>query len=94
MTQLTLRYNDQTERIEQTYWRGDDPDWGNEIIDGTTVTATETTQQARADALESALNSVEAGTDYDAETETSVAHLHYDASTGELYGEVEIVQTD
>jgi len=90
MTRLTLRYDNQTNRITQTYWGSDDPDWIDKHRDGETVTTTETTQQARADALNSALNSVEAGTDYDADTETPVGKLCYDPDADELYGEVEI----
>jgi len=92
MTQLTLRYDNETHRITQTYWGSDTPDWADEQRDGETVTTTETTQQARADALNSALNSVEAGTDYDPDTETPVAVLCYDPDADELYGEVEIQQ--
>lgn len=90
MTRLTLRYDDQTQRVTQTYWGSDDPEWADEQRDGTTVTTTETTQQVRADAINSALNSVEAGTDYDPDTETLVGKLCYDPDTDELYGEVEI----
>lgn len=90
MTRLTLRYNNQTNRITQTYWGGDDPNWADEQRDGTTITTTETTRQTRADALRSALNSTEAGTDYDADTETPVGKLCYDPNANELYGEVDI----
>jgi len=90
MTRLTLRYDNQTHRIKQTYWGIDNPDWKDEQRDETTVTTTETTQQARADALNSALNSVEAGTDYDPDTEAPVGKLCYDPDADQLYGEVEI----
>jgi len=90
MTQLTLRYDNQTNQITQTYWGSNSPDWADEQRDGTTVTTTETTQQVRADALNSALNSVEAGTDYDPNTETPVGLLCYDPKIDELYGEVDI----
>jgi hypothetical protein len=87
---LTLRYNNQTNRIVQTYWGTGSPDWGDNQQDGTTVTTTETTQQTRSDALNSALNGVEAGTDYDPDTETPVGKLCYGPDKDELYGEVEI----
>jgi len=90
MTRLTLRYDNQTHRITQTYWGSDDPEWANEQRDGETVMTTETTQQSRADALKSALNSVEAGTDYDPDTETPVGRLCYDPDADELYGEIDI----
>jgi len=90
MTQLTLRYDNQTHRITQTYWGSDNPDWADAERDGETITTTETTQQTRADALNSALNSVEAGADYDSDVETPVGILCYDADADELYGEVEI----
>ena len=90
MTKLTLRYDDETNRVEQTYWGDDSPNWANEQREGTTITTTETTQQARADALKSALDDVEAGTDYDADTETPVGQLCYDPEDGKLYGEVNI----
>jgi hypothetical protein len=90
MTRLTLRYDNQTYLITQTYWGSDDPDWDDDQHEGQTVTTTETTQQARADALNTALNSVEAGTDYDPDTETPVGKLYYDPDADELYGEVEI----
>ena len=90
MTELTLRYDDETNRVEQTYWGDDGPDWANEQREGTTVTTTETTQQARSDALKSAFDDVEAGTDYDDDTERPVGRLCYDAEDGELYGEVDI----
>jgi len=90
MTRLTLRYDNESHRIMQRYWGSDNPDWGDGQRDGTTVTTIETTQQARADALSNALNSVEAGTDYDADTETPTARLCYDSDADELYAEVEI----
>jgi len=90
MTKVTLRYDDETRRIVQTYWGSDNPDWADEQRDGTTVTTTETNQQTRANAITSALNSVEAGTDYDPDAETPVGLLCYDPDADELYGEVEI----
>jgi len=87
---LTLRYENKTNRITQSYYGSDGPDWADEQRDGTTVTTTETTQQARADALNNALNSVEAGTDYDPDAETPVGKLCYDPDADELYGEVEV----
>lgn len=90
MTRLTIRYHNKTNRIIQTYWGGSTPTWLNEERKETTVTTTETTQQNRSDALESALNSVEAGADYDPDIETPVAVLCYDPNTDELYGDVDI----
>lgn len=90
MKKLTIRYNQTTNRVTQTYWGNDDPDWSNEVRDGTAVTTTTSTEQKRKDALTSALNSVEAGTDYEPDTETPVGKLCYDPDTDELYGEVEI----
>jgi len=90
MTRMTLRYDNQTHRITQTYWGGDNPDWADKQRAGTTVTTTQTTQQTRADALKSAHNSLEAGADYDPETQTPVGKLCYDPNADELYGEVEI----
>jgi len=90
MTRLTLRYDNQTQRITQTYWGSDDPDWADKSVDGETVTTTETTQQARSDALNNALDSVKAGTDYDPDTEAAVGLLCYDPDADEMYGEVEI----
>ncbi len=90
MTRLTLRYDDETHRITQRFWGTEDPEWATVQRDGETVTTTETTQKARADALRSALNSVEAGTDYDPDTETPVGRLCYDPDTDNLYVEVDI----
>ena len=90
MTELTLRYDDETNRVQQTYWGDDSPDWANEQREGATITTTETTQQARTDALKSAFDDVEAGTDYDADTERPVGRLCYDPDDGELYGEIDI----
>lgn len=90
MTQVTLRYDNETERIVQSYWGSDNPDWADKQRNGESVTTTETTQQTRADALNSALNSVEAGADYDPDKETVVGQLCYDPDADELYGEVEI----
>ena len=90
MTELTLRYDDETNRVEQTYWGDENPDWANEQREGTTITTTETTQQSRADALQSAFDDVEAGTDYDDVAERPVGRLCYDPEDGELYGEVDI----
>jgi len=90
MTQVTLRYDKKTHCITQTCWEANNPDWADKPVDGETVTTTETTQQARSDALNSALNSVEAGADYDPDTETPVGKLCYDPDADELYAEVEI----
>lgn len=90
MTQLTLRYDDETYRITQRYWGNDNPDWATSQRDGTTVTTTETTQKTRTDALTSALNSVEAGTDYNPDTETVIGRLCYDPESDQLYGDVDI----
>jgi hypothetical protein len=90
MTTITIRYDNETQRITQTYWRNGSPEWANEQRDGTTITTTETTQQTRTDALNSALNGVEAGTDYDPDTESAVGKLCYDPKSDELYAEVEI----
>lgn len=94
MKEITLRYDGETHQITQTYWGSDDADWADEQRDGETVTTTETTQQTRADALNNALNSVEAGTDYDADTEKPVPNLCYDPNADELYAEVEIQSLD
>lgn len=90
MTQLTLRYDIKTHRITQTYWGNGSPEWVNAQRDGETVTTTETTQQMRENTLNTALNSVEAGTDYDPNTETVIAELCYDPDNDDLYAEVEI----
>jgi len=90
MTQITLRYDKSTNQVTQTYWGSDAPNWIDEQREGTAVTTTETSQQLRVDALNSAFNGVEAGTDYDPDTETPVAKLCYDPNADELYGEVEI----
>lgn len=90
MTQLTIRYNTDTGRIEQSYWGYDNPYWADNQQDGSTVITTNTTQQARSDALNSALNSVKADTDYNPDTETPIGQLCYNPDKDELYGEVEI----
>lgn len=90
MTQLTLRYDEKTHRITQTYWGDGNPKWMDVQRDGETVTTTETTQQMRENTLNNALNSVEAGTDYDPNTETVIAELCYDPDNDDLYAEVEI----
>jgi len=94
MTQLTLRYDNETNRVRQTYWESGTPDWADEQRDGTTVTTTETTQKDRVDALNSALSSVEAGTDYDPDIETPVGKLCYDPDSDEIYAQVEIQPLD
>ena len=94
MTQVILRYNDQTNRVTQTYWGDNSPEWADKQRDGATVTTTETSQQARTDAINSALDNVEAGTDYDSDTETPVAHLLYDPDTDTLDAEVVIEHTE
>lgn len=89
MSKLTLRYDNQSYEITQKYW-GESPKWADEQRDGTTITTTDTTQQTRSEAISNALDSVEAGTDYDSDTETPVPKLCYDPDTDELYAEVEI----
>jgi len=84
-----MRYDTETQRVKQSFW-GHSPDWVAKNVDGKRVAVVNTTQQARTDALTTALDSVEAGTDYDPDTETPVGKLCYDPDADELYGEVEI----
>jgi len=47
-------------------------------------------QASRDQLIGEAKNSVDAGTDYDPETETPVAYLYYDDQIGEIFADVEI----
>jgi len=90
MKSITLRYENESGRVTQTYWGSGSPKWVNNQPDGETVTSTEITQQARTDALNNAINSVEAGVDYDPSTETVVSKLYYNPDLDELYAQAEI----
>lgn len=91
MTHVRLRYDKTTNRIKQSYWATDRPQWADSDQKGTGVTTTDATADDRDAAIQSALDSVEAGTDYDPDIETPVAHLCYDPDNDALYAEVEIV---
>ena len=90
MKHVTIRYDSKTHRVTQSYWRDGTPTWVNEKVDGEEVVKIETTERKRTEVLKNALNSVEAGTDYDPDTETPVGKLCYDPDNDELYVEVEI----
>jgi len=90
MTDLTLRYDTETNRVTQTYWGDGGPAWADVNRDGTAVVTIKTTQQARADALAAARDGVEAGTDYDPDVESATAQLCYNPDTEALTAEIEI----
>lgn len=90
MQKITLRYDNNTNRITQTYWGDDTPEWANNEKTGTTTTTTETSAVKRENKLRSALNDVESGTDYDPDTERPVPRLCYNPNVDKLYAEVDI----
>jgi len=90
MTEVTIRYDNQTNRVLQTYWGDGKPDWADEQQDGTTITTIDTTEERRSEAIKNALNRAKPRTDYDPATETPVGELCYDPDADELYGEVDI----
>jgi len=90
MTQVKICYDSETHRIKQSYWGDGVPSWASQIADGEVVATIETTQDRRIEAINSALNSVEAGVDYDENTETPIPRLCYDPDADELYAEVDI----
>ena len=86
-----LAYNTKTERIERRAWTDDEPIWFSDPPNECAVAHEPGFSQASLREMMHKANAIhEAGTDYDAETETSVGHLCYDDETGEIYPEAEI----
>ena len=83
---LTLRYDNETNRVTQTYW-GVNPDWKTE--NGTTITETGAGKDVRQQEFEDALSAV-SESDYNPDTETPVPYLTYDPKTDSMGAEVEI----
>jgi len=83
---LTLRYDNETHRVGQTYY-GKTPGWGEK--GGTTITTTQAERNARQQQYETAVESVP-DSDYDPDSETPVPHLTYDPDTDSLGADVKI----
>ena len=84
---LTLRYDNETHRVTQTYW-GVDPDW--DTTDGTTITTTQADPDVRQQQYELAVSAV-SESDYDPDTETPVPQLTYDPDADAIGADVEFV---
>lgn len=88
---LHFRFDESSGRIEGRYWGDEPPQRISNPKDGYAYGSDSAFSQAARETLfQSAQDSVEAGTDYDPETETAVAYLYYDEATGEIYSDVEI----
>jgi hypothetical protein len=84
---LTLRYDNETHRVTQTYW-GTDPDWTAD--DGTTITTTQVNPDTRQQQFELAISAV-SDSDYDPDTETPIPQLTYDPDADAIAAEVDFV---
>ena len=84
---LTLRYDNETNRVTQTYW-GTDPNWDAE--DGTTITTTQANHDVRQQQYELAVSAV-SKSDYNPDTETPVPQLTYDPDADAIGADVEFV---
>ena len=84
---LTLRYDNETNRVTQTYW-GTDPDWDAE--DGTTITTTQANHDVRQQQYELAVSAV-SDSDYNPDTETLIPQLTYDPDADAIGADVEFV---
>ena len=82
---ITLRYDNETYRITQTYW-GTDPGWQTES--GTTIITTQAEESVREKQYATALDAVSTS-DYNPDTEMPVPYLTFDPSTKELGADVE-----
>ena len=82
---LTLRYDNETHRVTQTYW-GSDPDWSDK--DGTTITETQAEQSVREQQYASARDEV-SDSDYNPDTEMPVPYLTYDPNTDSIGADIE-----
>ena len=86
-----LAYNTKTERIKRRAWTDDEPIWFSDPPDGCAVAHEPAFSQSSLQEMMRNANAIhEAGTDYDAESETSVGYLCYDDETGEIYPDAEI----
>ena len=83
---ITLRYDNETHRITQTYW-GTDPEWQTES--GTTITTTQAEASVREKQYATALDAVSTS-DYNPDTEAPVPHLIYDPDTDSIGATIEI----
>ena len=84
---LTLRYDNETNRVTQTYW-GFEPDWDAE--DGKTITTTQADPDIRQQQYELAVSAV-SKSDYNPDTETPIPQLTYDPETDAIGANVEFV---
>ena len=84
---LTLRYDNETHRVHQTYW-GVDPDW--DTTDGTTITTTQADPDVRQQQYELAVSAI-SDSNYNSDTETPVTQLTYDPDADAIGADVEFV---
>ena len=84
---LTLRYDNETNRVTQTYW-GTDPNWDAE--DGATITTTQADPNVRQQQYELAVSAV-SKSDYNPDTETPIPKLTYDPDADAIGADVEFV---
>ena len=86
-----IAYDTETERITRRAWTDDEPVWFDNLAEGFGVAHEPGFSQSSLQAMMKEANNIhEPGTDYDADTETSVGYLCYDDDTGEIYPEAEI----
>ena len=86
-----IAYDTETERITRRAWTDDEPVWFDNLSEGFGVAHEPGFSQSSLQDMIKETNSIhEAGEDYDAETETSVGYLCYDAESGEIYPDAEI----
>ena len=86
-----IAYDKETDRIVRRAWTDDEPAWFDNLPEGCDVAHEPGFSQSSLQAMIQEANSIhEAGDDYDAETETSVGYLCYDAESGEIYADAEI----
>jgi len=84
---LTLRYDDETHRIIQTYW-GENPAW--DVEDGTTITTIDAPHNIREQEYALALEDV-SDSDYNADAKTPVPYLKFDPATEQISATVEFM---
>ena len=84
---LTLRYDNETHRVTQTYW-GTDPNWDAE--DGATITTTQADPDVRQQQYDLAVSAV-SKSDYNPDTETPIPKLTYDPDADAIGADVEFV---
>jgi len=90
-----IAYNAETGRIKRRAWTDNEPIWFKNPPKGCeTAHEASFSQSSLQTMMKEANNIHEAGDDYDAETETSVGYLCYDAESGEIYPDAEIKEIE